>query len=592
MRIKSIDCLAILAVVIAATMFFSSCEEENSIKLDDGTVFSSTEMGDDFIDEEESYILSSSTQSSTVLPYEYKDYNITYRIRNASDLKLFVELVNNGEFEKIKEKFTESSQTCCFQVELDHDITIDESFIWTPIGNGIYPMNMTFNGKGHTISGVMNSKGSHLSDDHIYLEDGSQKIVTRHGFLGLSEGTITNLNLNADLIINHDGAVAVLSGLLAAQSNGFVENVNVSGELRTSILHIHNDYLCHGHLIGLGNVSAKNCTTQGTVTLKKGGTYNYSIQTENAYIGGLVGISKEGVIESCSSSVNINISDSNIGNGLYVGGIVALTSSYMEGHISDEIYMLEVENKGDIAIEAPRKPTNNDNASIIAGGVLGYGSFRAGLSGKIINSGSIYIGSTPLIGIVGGVVGYYNDIYAETNVTNAGIIKNYAKKSITGGCYGQVADVEPTIQYAYNSGDITATEVELSLTEDSGYRIYGLVGGIVGKATIMNMGLLGQPHRSGSIHQCSNSGNVQSGGTFTFNGLECETAGCISGDGYSMLSCNSSYGTINGETPYPWKYNGTTWAIKEKLDNGDMTEEHEYWSFWKDFINMIYGCEH
>lgn len=199
-----------------------------------------------------------------------------------------------------------------------------------------------------------------------------------------------------------------------------------------------------------------------------------------------------------------------------------------------------------------------------------------------------------MIGIAGGVVGYYNDMYAKTDILNSGNIQNNAKKSITGGCYGQVADVEPTIEHAFNRGDISATEVELILTEDSGYRIYGLVGGIVGKATVASMGLLGSNHRSGSIHQCSNSGNVQSGGTFTFNGIECETAGSISGDGYSMFSCNNSYGTINGETSYPWKYNGTTWTIKEKLDNGEMSEEDEYWYFWKEFreLSSGYTCEH
>ena len=594
-------CSFVAALFIAfSTVTFSACEEDDSIELDDGTVVKSTEPGDDFPDVPESYVLSIATQSSSVLPYDYENHLFTYHIRNASDLKLFCEQINNGEIEKFKEDFNEAFKVgwCSWQVTLEHNITIDKSFSWNAIGSGTHPMNMDFDGKGHTISGSINSKGTLANT--FYLEDGSPMGCMLHGLFGSCQGAVSNLNVEADLRINITGSPVVAAGLLCGESNVNVKNVKVSGDMLIIVLgDVQGSLNCTeiylGQIAGIHQYGdIEDCYSEGTMKFKKQQPpYDkYSIQAKKAYIGGLVGKTNESKITNCRSAVEIDITDARIEQSLRVGGVVGYTSSSTLG-FGGEVKMLDVENLGNISIDEPKKINNVKDANVAIGGLIGYGRFNNENSGKITNSGSVYLGSTSLTGLVGGIVGYYDGMSAVTRVVNNADIKNHSQKSFTGGCYGIVADVAPTIKYADNYGNVSATEV-VSHTEDydeHSHMVYGLVGGVVGKATILVSGLLGSSHQSGGIHQCSNAGDVTSGENFYYNGIECSPAGCISGDGFSVSYCNTGRGKINGENAYILGYNGTTWRSFEKIGSGELSEEHDYWFYWKDFRIYLYSFD-
>lgn len=161
---------------------------------------------------------------------------------------------------------------------LTSDITVGESDAdWEAIGSLSSPFTGTFNGDGHTITGLTCDTSS---DDNVgffsYLGEG---------------GVIRNVTLDSTIFIGGDNV-----GTLVGTNDGGeilycqITSTNITG---TSAV---------GGLCGLNQGTITNCSAEGTVT-------------GSSSVGGFVGINNN-VIEICYSKTEVNSSAS----GMYFGG--------------------------------------------------------------------------------------------------------------------------------------------------------------------------------------------------------------------------------------------------------------------------------
>ena len=208
-----------------------------------------------------------------------------YRISSAADLQEFAELVNGG-------------QTTA-NAELTADITINSNVLgdngalngdgsdftkWTPIGDGSKPYTGTFDGAGHTISG-------------LYI-DSDVKYAGLFGYIG-TNGTVKNLAL-ADSSINSSrssGDYAYVGGI-CGKNDGSIENCSNSGTVTGNADNINVGGIC-----GLNWGSITSCSNSGTVTCS------------GTNVGGICGVNSS-IISNCSNSGTVTGSD-----GSTVGGI-------------------------------------------------------------------------------------------------------------------------------------------------------------------------------------------------------------------------------------------------------------------------------
>ncbi len=221
--------------------------------------------------------------SAAITPEAGKFYNITldydpgyttttddqgqtiYNTDNGKGLKNLAKLVNsNGGKTPIN-------------ITLTGDITLTEE--WTPIGNFENRYTGTFDGGGHTITGLtVNQK-----------ERGNVGLI---GYLGsggkVQNLTLENVNLNGNLYVG---------GVVGYSNNGTVTACTASGSINGK------EYV--GGIVGSNYL--------GTVTA----CYNTSSTVNGSYlVGGVVGQNNKGIVTAC-----YNASGSIYGEGT-VGGVV------------------------------------------------------------------------------------------------------------------------------------------------------------------------------------------------------------------------------------------------------------------------------
>ena len=217
--------------------------------------------------------------SAAITPEAGKFYNITldkdkgytevsegnYTVDNEKGLRNLAKLVNsNGGKTPIN-------------ITLTGDITLTEE--WTPIGNFENRYTGTFDGGGHTITGLtVNQK-----------ERGNVGLI---GYLGsggkVQNLTLENVNLNGNLYVG---------GVVGYSNNGTVTACTASGSINGK------EYV--GGIVGSNYL--------GTVTA----SYNTSSTVNGSYlVGGVVGQNNKGIVTAC-----YNASGSIYGEGT-VGGVV------------------------------------------------------------------------------------------------------------------------------------------------------------------------------------------------------------------------------------------------------------------------------
>ena len=242
-----------------------------------------------------------------------------YEISTADELENFRDLVN-GEGEKSAHaklmNNIDLKDVCGLALDDGQPVS------WIPIGNSEEnAYTGTFNGDGHTISGLyINSSSANDQGLFGYLRQGGtvQNLTVTGsvkgdwyvgGVVGYNNGgTVTGC------IFSGSGSVSGsdhVGGVVGSNNNGTVENCYNTGKVTGS-----SEYSYIGGVVGYNSGPVKNCYNTGTVT----GTGT------DDYVGGVVGYNRSG--GSVTNSYNTGaVSGLDSGTGNNVGGVVGLNSS-------------------------------------------------------------------------------------------------------------------------------------------------------------------------------------------------------------------------------------------------------------------------
>lgn len=333
----------------------------------------------------------------------YNETSTEFEISTAEQLAGLAELVNNGnDF---------SNKT----VRLTADIVLNDTSdwenwensapanTWTPIGNSDNYFRGTFDGQGHTVSGI-----------YINSENDFQ------GLFGYNEGTIKNIGVTESYIKGEYsvGGVCGLNNTLRGTISNCYNSGAISGNEEVG-------GVCGGNYSGS---TISNCYNSGSIngtgeyTIAGGvcgenngtisNSYNSGTVIGNCYVGGVCGSDSYGTISNCYNTGTIS------GN-LEVGGVCG----WKTGTISN------CYNTGTI------------NGDENVGGVCG-GNYSGGTISNSYNTGTISGYEE-----VGGVCGYNNGTIS--NCYNTETISGH--EGVGGVCGYNIR----TISNCYNSGIVS-----------------------------------------------------------------------------------------------------------------------------------------
>ncbi|WP_317336790.1 GLUG motif-containing protein, partial [uncultured Ruminococcus sp.] len=215
-----------------------------------------------------------------------------YQISNAQELYWFADSVNSGNTSA--------------KAVLTADITVNEGTItadstsatpWTPIGNSSSKYTGTFDGQGHTVSG-------------LYFNDEVTDYVGLFGYVG-NDGKVSNV------------------GVENSYFNGNKYVGGVCGLNYGSITNCYNTSAINGSDYHIGGVCGFN--DGGTIT----NCYNTGAVSGNNYVGGVCGDNDEGAITNCYNTGAVSAT----GEDAEVGGVCGenygtITNCYNTGAVS------------------------------------------------------------------------------------------------------------------------------------------------------------------------------------------------------------------------------------------------------------------
>ena len=217
-----------------------------------------------------------------------------YQIATAADLLEFADKVNN------------KNQTSAW-AELTANIDLNNQR-WTPIGSDSSRYSGTFNGAGHTISG-------------LYIDSSSADDQGLFGYLstdGGNTGTVQNLSVSGSV----SGHLYV--GGIAGRNGGNVINCTFSGSV--------SGVNTVGGVVGDNRGTVENCYNTGSVT------------SSGSPVGGVVGYNDSGgSVTNCYNTGTVTGTDDYVGG---VGGVVGwnissgnVTNCYNTGAVSGGKYV-------------------------------------------------------------------------------------------------------------------------------------------------------------------------------------------------------------------------------------------------------------
>ena len=218
---------------------------------------------------------SSTWAQSTITPKEPStgdgSENSPYEISNAEELYWFAALVNGelgGETPNASAKLTADISVNSYV--LDYDGTLNNNGdgfeTWTPIGNGSNLYTGTFDGQGHTISG-------------LYFNISECNIV---GLFGANRGTIKNVGVVDSYFYGRD----YVGGVCGANSEGGT----ITGCYNTGMV---SGNFQVGGVCGLNDCSTITCC------------YNTGTVSGSNLPGGVCGINDKGTITGCYTNSGV-----------------------------------------------------------------------------------------------------------------------------------------------------------------------------------------------------------------------------------------------------------------------------------------------
>jgi len=288
------------------------------------------------------------------------------------------------------------------------------------------PVNLTFDGKGHSITG--------LTIDRVSQALGPGDIQNVGLFRYLDGGEIKNINLvNCDMSGRWDVG-GIVSG--SYWSSGGISNCNVSGTLWSELggiggisawmgyaggnitnCHVTADLTClRGYvggiasyafeMSGIGSLDIRDCSYTGTITIGAGYDYN----------GGIVAYGQDYNLTSCTAEGVMTGGDDQIGGIVGYGTDMNLTDCESNMTIDGDKYVggLVARSNGTGVILRCQANGNIVATGDYVGGLVGYSLWQI--------SQSLATGNITGVDYVGGLVGYSNngsiaDAYATGNVT-------------------------------------------------------------------------------------------------------------------------------------------------------------------------------
>ncbi len=297
--------------------------------------------------------------------FDPEDQRSEYEISTEEELMGLSQLVSTRNFTwEVNEVYTFKNIT----IKLMNDIELTKD--WVPIGySDTYAFEGTFDGNGHTISGI---RIQDVTDDN-------------QGFFGYLKGTVRNLKLSGTIeteTSNVGGLAAVMAPDSAVEN--CTVNMTVSGKDKV------------GGIAGQStSARIENCRNTGNIS----GTVK---------IGGIVGENWNGSVRQCSNTGTI--SSSGRGVGTYGTGGIAGRSVARDASIQ------ECYNTGSIR-------SNNE----CAGGIVGYTNAAGSTVDSCYNTGVVSgeEGQSSLPNYIGGIVGSIGENGVRLqNCYNVGKVKN------------------------------------------------------------------------------------------------------------------------------------------------------------------------
>lgn len=197
-----------------------------------------------------------------------------YLISTTADLEKLAADVNGGE--------GYSGKYFCQTADLVFTPSDEDNF--TPIGTWDNPFRATYDGAGHTISGVS-----------------FHRTTSCNGIFGYITGSdIANLTLGASTLAGYDNT----GGIAGQVGSGRVVNCHVLSDVTITALGQRV-----GGIVGYmsGYTASEICGSTNAATIQGG---------SKSYIGGIIGQLQAGWVRNCFSSGDV------VGTGSYVGGVV------------------------------------------------------------------------------------------------------------------------------------------------------------------------------------------------------------------------------------------------------------------------------
>ncbi len=362
---------------------------------------------------------------------------------------------------------------------------------WVPIGTSTRPFYGSFDGRGHTISG-------------LYIGEAKQN----NGLFGVMNGEVRNLTVNGRMFAGDD------SGGIAGVNQGTISHCVFAGTIEKYGSAVTNV----GGIAGTNRGFIDHCTHKGTIRAFTGSN-----------IGGIAGLAQSGSIEDC-------VNEGDVGNPMAsthrnCGGIVGYYEGGSLSSCRNEGDVLGGGNVGGIAGSAAenRKLSGFVNTGSVTGrgdavgGIIGRSEYLSGIS-DCHNAGSI-TGPDKTGGIVGYVI--RTKIMNCTNAGSVGITENTGNGA-KGGIAGYL-DAQGIVSYCSNSGSITTEGNEKNY------------GGIVGQ--VDNATRIDHCYNTGRVFCSENAGGII--GYVYFSKINCcFNTGTVSGS----LPTGISFGGIVGSS--------------------------------------------
>lgn len=332
--------------------------------------------------------------------------NAPYLIDTFEDLAALRDAVNDGQ--------DQTGQY--FKMTANIDLGGEEN-PWEPIGYGGKSFTGTFDGAGHTISGLY----LNFSSIDTYQDQGLGLFTyVRQG------GTVENLTVEG--VIDGTNAGVVIGGIVGKNNGGTISNctsiVDITGSVDSNV----------GGIVGSSESGTiENCHNTGSI--------NVTCSNSDIGIGGIVGQTSNGTVKTCENTGNVTV-DHCTGTGGIVGYAVrgskvsnCRNSGSIDGNesktggIVGENYgaVLKCYNTGDVCSDGT------------AGGIAGRNVSENSGSGSTVEN-CYNIGDVSGSDDVGGIVGYNNNSAKfDSKIKNC---YNTGKVTGTGNLGGAVGRIE------------------------------------------------------------------------------------------------------------------------------------------------------